>query len=51
MKVLGINGSPRKGGNTEILIRKVFEELEKEGIRDRVLSNLVAEKSRAVLPV
>ena len=32
MRVLGINGSPRKGGNTEILIREVFKELEKEGI-------------------
>lgn len=32
MKVLGINGSPRKGGNTEILIRKVFEPLEAAGI-------------------
>ncbi|AQT69550.1 2-amino-4-deoxychorismate dehydrogenase [Anaerohalosphaera lusitana] len=32
MKVLGINGSPRKGGNTEIMMRKVFEPLEKAGI-------------------
>ncbi|MDX9880898.1 MAG: flavodoxin family protein [Prolixibacteraceae bacterium] len=32
MKVLGINGSPRKGGNTEILIKTVFAELEKEEI-------------------
>lgn len=32
MKVIGINGSPRKGGNTEILIKTVFQELEKEGI-------------------
>lgn len=32
MKVLGINGSPRRGGNTEILIKTVFEELEKESI-------------------
>jgi multimeric flavodoxin WrbA len=32
MKVIGINGSPRKGGNTEILIRKVFEPLEAAGI-------------------
>jgi multimeric flavodoxin WrbA len=31
MKVLGINCSPRKGGNTEILIREVFKPLEKEG--------------------
>jgi multimeric flavodoxin WrbA len=33
MKVLGINCSPRKGGNTEILIKEVFKSLEKNGIR------------------
>jgi len=33
MKVLGINCSPRKGGNTEILINEVFKALEKEGIK------------------
>lgn len=33
MKVLGINCSPRKGGNTEILIREVFKALEKENIK------------------
>lgn len=32
MKVIGINGSPRRSGNTEILIKTVFAELEKEGI-------------------
>jgi multimeric flavodoxin WrbA len=32
MKVLAINGSPRKNGNTEFLINTVFEELHKEGI-------------------
>jgi multimeric flavodoxin WrbA len=32
MKVLGINCSPRKGGNTEILINEVFSVLESEGI-------------------
>ena len=32
MKVLGINGSPRTGGNTEILLRTVFEPLEAAGI-------------------
>jgi len=32
MKVLGINCSPRKGGNTEILIREVFKPLEENGI-------------------
>jgi multimeric flavodoxin WrbA len=33
MKVLGINGSPRKGGNTELLIREVLATLEKKGIK------------------
>jgi len=33
MKVLGINCSPRKKGNTEILIREVFKPLEKSGIK------------------
>jgi multimeric flavodoxin WrbA len=33
MKVLGINCSPRKGGNTEILIKEIFKSLEKNGIR------------------
>ena len=33
MKVLGINCSPRKGGNTELLIKEVFKQLEKEGIK------------------
>lgn len=32
MKVVGFNGSPRKGGNTSILIKTVFAELEKNGI-------------------
>lgn len=32
MKVIGINGSPRREGNTSLLIKTVFEELEKEGI-------------------
>ena len=32
MKVVAFNGSPRKEGNTEQLIKMVFAELEKEGI-------------------
>ena len=32
MKVIGINSSARKDGNTALLINKVFEELKKEGI-------------------
>jgi multimeric flavodoxin WrbA len=37
MKVIGINGSARKEGNTAIMIRKVFEELEKEGIETELV--------------
>ena len=32
MKVLGINGSARRDGNTAIVINKVFEELNEAGI-------------------
>jgi len=32
MKVVGFNGSPRKEGNTAVLIQKVFREMENEGI-------------------
>ncbi|MEI6286754.1 MAG: flavodoxin family protein [Bacillota bacterium] len=31
MKVLAINGSPRKGGNTTLLINTIFTELQKHG--------------------
>lgn len=39
MKVMGFNGSARKDGNTAVLIEKVFDELEAEGI-DTQLVNL-----------
>jgi multimeric flavodoxin WrbA len=32
MKVVAFNGSPRREGNTYLLVQKVFEELRKEGI-------------------
>jgi multimeric flavodoxin WrbA len=38
MKVLGINCSPRKGGNTEILLKEVFKPLEKEGIETELFN-------------
>ena len=38
MKVVAFNGSPRKGGNTSILINYVFEELEKEGIETEMIN-------------
>lgn len=31
-KVVAFNGSPRKGGNTELLIKEVFKVLEKKGV-------------------
>lgn len=36
-KVVGINGSSRKDGNTAIIIGKVFEELRKEGIETELI--------------
>ena len=36
MKVLGINCSPRKGGNTELLLKEVFKPLEAEGIKTEI---------------
>ena len=38
MKVVAINGSPRKEGNTHLLINHVFQELEKEGIETEEVS-------------
>ncbi|MEI7475407.1 MAG: flavodoxin family protein [bacterium] len=38
MKVVGFNGSPRKNGNTSILINYVFEELNKEGIETELFN-------------
>jgi multimeric flavodoxin WrbA len=38
MKVVGINGSPRKDGNTAILIKAVFEELNQQGIDTELIS-------------
>ncbi len=37
MKVLAVNGSPRKEGNTHIMIMKVFEALEEEGIETELV--------------
>ena len=37
MKVVGFNGSPRKDGNTNILINAVFAELQKEGIETEII--------------
>ena len=37
VKVLAINGSPRKGGNTELLIKEVFKTLEAEGVETELI--------------
>lgn len=37
MKVLAINSSARKDENTAILINRVFEELNKEGIETEMI--------------
>ena len=37
MKVIAFNGSARKGGNTEQLIRMVFKELELEGVETELV--------------
>lgn len=37
MKVIAFNGSPRKNGNTSLLIKTVLEEIEKEGIKSETI--------------
>jgi multimeric flavodoxin WrbA len=37
MKVIAFNGSPRKDGNTFILIKHFFRELDKEGIETELV--------------
>ncbi len=37
MKVVAFNGSPRKDGNTTLLIRQLFDQLEKEGIETELV--------------
>ncbi|MGA2527492.1 MAG: flavodoxin family protein [Smithellaceae bacterium] len=38
MKVIGVNGSPRKNGNTSLLIKAVFQELKKEGFETELIN-------------
>ena len=49
MKVLAINGSARKDGNTAILIHTVFEELHQAGIETEMvqLSGKIIEPCKA----
>ena len=37
MKVVAFNGSPRKGGNTEICLNLIGEELSKQGIELEII--------------
>jgi multimeric flavodoxin WrbA len=37
MKVIGINGSQRESGNTYLMLRMVFDELEKSGIETEIV--------------
>jgi multimeric flavodoxin WrbA len=48
-KVIAINGSARKDGNTAILIRRMFEELENEGIETELIQ-LAARRFRGAPP-
>lgn len=45
MKVVAFNGSPRPEGNTTLLIRHVFEELEQEGVETEMV-RICGEKLR-----
>ena len=49
MKVLAMNGSARKDGNTAILINTVLDELNKEGIETEMvqLSDKIIEPCKA----
>lgn len=48
MKVVAFNGSPRKKGNTGILIQCVFKELEQEGIQTELVQ-LAGKKIRGCI--
>ena len=37
MKVVAINGSPRKGGNTEIMLNAVLEPLKSAGVETKLI--------------
>lgn len=46
MKILGISGSPRQGGNTELLVRTALDELASSGFE----TELVSLADREILP-
>ena len=37
MKAIGIVGSPRKNGNTEIITKYILKEIEEEGIESELI--------------
>ena len=37
MKIVAFNGSPRKGGNTEMLINEVFKPIQEAGIETELV--------------
>lgn len=39
MKVVAFNGSPRVGGNTEIMLRKCLEPIEAAGVFDMMIGD------------
>ena len=49
MKVVAFNGSPRKEGNTHLLIQRVFGELKAEGIETESLREILWNKRRRLL--
>jgi multimeric flavodoxin WrbA len=48
MKVVAFSGSARRDGNTAILVRHVFAELEKEGIETELVQ-LAGERIRGCI--
>lgn len=45
MKIVAFNGSPRKGGNTEILIKEVFKPMQEAGVeRDRAIGRKITSR-------
>ena len=37
MKAMAVNGSPRQGGNTEILLKRVLEPIREAGIETELI--------------
>jgi hypothetical protein len=48
MKAIAVNGSPRKNGNTYLMLKKVLDELEKRGIGTELIQ--AGEHEQPLLP-